>query len=127
MRRFKVQKEIRMQKNAATKIQTVFRGYVARNRYQQIQKAVQKCQELYRAKISGQQKRYEYLLKKLSALVIQRHYRHYKVKQEVKKNNNAATRIQAIYRCYRERLFLNFKASHMGLNFNNSTLLPHVL
>jgi hypothetical protein len=40
VRRFKVQKEIRMQKNGATKIQTVFRGYVARNRYQQIQKAV---------------------------------------------------------------------------------------
>ncbi|VDI49418.1 abnormal spindle-like microcephaly-associated protein [Mytilus galloprovincialis] len=99
-RGLKVRQEMRMKNEAATKIQSVYRGYIQYGQFTSLKKAVLSCQKIYRNHRIGAKHRKAFLLTKGSTITLQAFIRGWKVRQEMRMKNEAATKIQSVYRGY---------------------------
>ncbi|XP_052827235.1 abnormal spindle-like microcephaly-associated protein homolog [Octopus bimaculoides] len=94
------------QKNAAVKIQSNLRGFIARRRYHNIVVSVTLIQALFR----GSQVRKEFHLKCHSAVIIQCHWRAYLAKTKFQAEKRTIIRMQALVRAKQQQeKYLNCK------------------
>ncbi|CAG2201877.1 ASP [Mytilus edulis] len=97
---WKVRKGIVQQHQKAKTIQSAFRGYIQQKNYQRLKKAAVLCQKVYRTHVLGSYARKEFINLKNAIIFIQARYRGLKVRQEMRMKNEAATKIQSVYRGY---------------------------
>ena len=102
-RRRQVQQQLAIQHEAATLIQSHVRGYISRQHYQNFRSHVVLLQTYWRATLLAKKEREKYLQEKEAAIVIQSHFRRWKVQQQLAIQHEAATLIQSQYRCYHTR------------------------
>ncbi|XP_044288300.1 abnormal spindle-like microcephaly-associated protein isoform X1 [Varanus komodoensis] len=88
---------------AAIRIQAMFRMHQDKVRFTVIKLSAGVIQRRYRALCRGRKERKSYLEMKNSSLILQAAYRGMRVRQELKTLRQSATTIQSFYRMYRQR------------------------
>ncbi|KAM6455279.1 abnormal spindle-like microcephaly-associated protein [Liasis olivaceus] len=96
----KVQRLLRHQNMAATKIQAAYRAYVARMKYQSLIQASIVIQRSYRASKNGSKIRKSFLKTKAAVISLQAVLRGWQVRKLLQKQHAAAITIQSAYRKY---------------------------
>uniref|UniRef100_A0A3P8UPN0 Assembly factor for spindle microtubules n=1 Tax=Cynoglossus semilaevis TaxID=244447 RepID=A0A3P8UPN0_CYNSE len=96
--------ELRRKHQAATIIQSTFRKFSCRNQYILLQSASFVIQSRYRALLLCRTQQKEYRQLQQAAVKIQALYRGFRVREELKYRNKAARIIQAQFRMYRIRM-----------------------
>ncbi|CAM5134815.1 unnamed protein product [Eretmochelys imbricata] len=104
-RGFVVREKMQQMHRAATVIQATLRMYRMRVSYQSVKFASITIQQHYRAYKEGKCVREMYLKQYNSVLVLQAAYRGMKTRQLLKKKHNAATIIQTNYRMYKQSFY----------------------
>ncbi|CAM5161545.1 unnamed protein product [Natator depressus] len=104
-RGFVVREKMQQMHKAATVIQATLRMYRMRVSYQSVKFASITIQQHYRAYKEGKRVREMYLKQYNSVLALQAAYRGMKTRQLLKKKHNAATIIQTNYRMYKRSCY----------------------
>ena len=102
-RRRKVQQMLIQQHRAATTIQSVFRGYLCRRRYQALKQSATVIQCRWRATLVSRECRMSYLTMRRAVILLQSHCRRRKVQQMLIQHHRAATTIQSVFRGHSQR------------------------
>ena len=123
-RRRKVQQQLLMMNKSATCLQSCYRMYSARNRYLLIRRSVIRVQVRWRAILAGRKERKSYLKLQHVAIMIQSHFRRWRVQQNIARQNKSAIVIQAALRCHQQRKrYIALKSSTIVLQKHwNATL-----
>ncbi|XP_055073870.2 abnormal spindle-like microcephaly-associated protein [Misgurnus anguillicaudatus] len=100
----KARQEIQKRNQAAILIQSVVRAYICRGTFLAQKHAAVVIQQRYRAFALGQSHRVRYLRLKQATITLQALYRGFKIRQDLKRENQAATIIQAQFRMHKVRI-----------------------
>nr|XP_055073870.1 abnormal spindle-like microcephaly-associated protein [Misgurnus anguillicaudatus] len=100
----KARQEIQKRNQAAILIQSVVRAYICRGTFLAQKHAGVVIQQRYRAFALGQSHRVRYLRLKQATITLQALYRGFKIRQDLKRENQAATIIQAQFRMHKVRI-----------------------
>ncbi|KFO28611.1 Abnormal spindle-like microcephaly-associated protein like protein, partial [Fukomys damarensis] len=101
-RGYKVRQIIK-QSIAALKIQTAFRGYSNRIKYQFVLQSTVKIQRWYRAYKIVCDTRRDFLKTRAAVISLQSAYRGWKVRKQIQKEHQAAIKIQSVFRMIKAR------------------------
>ena len=99
-RRSRVQRMIASKHRAATKIQSIYRCYSRRREYLSLYQSVRTLQCYWRATLLAAQCRKEFIKQRSSIVLLQAHVRGILVRNMLKKQHQAATAIQTMFRCH---------------------------
>ncbi|XP_063155950.1 abnormal spindle-like microcephaly-associated protein [Candoia aspera] len=99
----RVRRKIQCMNQAAICIQAMFKMHQSNVRYRTLKRSATVIQARYRAFCRGQKDRKKYLAQRKSSLILQAAYRGMKIRQELRARQQCIIVIQSYYRMYRER------------------------
>ena len=102
-KRWQVQQQLSLQHQAATLIQSQYRGYTTRCNYQAIRAKIILLQSYWRATLLARKEREDYINKRRAAITLQSHFRRWQVERNIAIQHKAATLIQSHVKCYISR------------------------
>ena len=103
VRRRQVQKRIALQRRSATIIQAAYRGYLQKQRYLTIKQSVTTIELYWQARLLARKERTLYIRQRNATIVLQSHTRKWQVQKNNALQNKSATKIQSVYRMYRQK------------------------
>uniref|UniRef100_UPI00398F6964 abnormal spindle-like microcephaly-associated protein n=1 Tax=Pristiophorus japonicus TaxID=55135 RepID=UPI00398F6964 len=104
VRRYLIQKELHLWRQAAVKIQSMFRMHRVRSQYLRIHYAAVVIQRGFRAYSEGIYQRQNFLRIKEAIICLQAAFKGYNVREMIKLQHKAATKIQAAFRGHASRV-----------------------
>uniref|UniRef100_A0A1X7V6E3 Calponin-homology (CH) domain-containing protein n=2 Tax=Amphimedon queenslandica TaxID=400682 RepID=A0A1X7V6E3_AMPQE len=109
-RRWKVQKQLAIQHEAATLIQSHVRGHLASQKYVTLKLKIIHLQAYWRATLLARKEREIYLDKRRAAITLQSHFKRWQVQKQLAIQHEAATLIQShVKRYIASQNFANLK------------------
>ena len=112
VRRLIVQRRLKSQSNAAVTIQAVYKCHLQRIHYTLLKQSVTTIQIHWRATLIARKCRKSFLNLRKAIITLQAHFRRKRVQRILNNKHKAATTIQSVFRCYRQRSsYLHLKQS----------------